>query len=61
MTESNSKEWYESKMIGLGLVAISGVVADGFSQGWDWRHFVAAGIAALIPIFRLVTKMEISI
>ena len=55
----DSKKWYESKTIGLGLIAILGVVADGFSQGWDYRHFIAAGIAALIPILRIITNTEI--
>lgn len=55
----NMKNWYESKLIWLGLTAILGVVADGISQGWDWRHTLAAVIAALIPVLRLITDTEI--
>lgn len=55
------KKWYESKLIGLGAVAVLGAAADGLSTGMTWRQIAVASLGAVVIVLRAwFTKKELS-
>jgi len=55
------KPWYESKIIGLGLLALCGALSDGLTNNWSWRQFSVAGRGVLVIVVRaFYTDTEIT-
>jgi hypothetical protein len=50
--ETEMNKWYESKIVGLAILAVLEGVNDGIVNGWSWRQYAIAGIGVAIIVAR---------
>jgi hypothetical protein len=56
----DSKRWYTSRLIMLGAAALLGALADGISNGYDWRQIAAAAMATMVVYLRADTNKAVT-
>ena len=55
----NSKKWYLSKSVWLGVLAIAGAVVQSIASGASWESVTLAAFGSATVVLRSVTKLPL--